>query len=187
MNPKDELRNIIHHKRAALTLGWIKENSDRIVEHIKSFPLFEESQVLAAYYAKAFEVQIAPLLESFLRKGGKVCVPRHRDDARGYDWSWVAPAEGWRDGPYRIAEPAKWRPVDIKEVEIALIPAMAVDRKGNRLGHGGGNVDRLLEGMDIPRIAVVFDFQVMDEVPIESHDVGVQYIASESGIYTVQA
>jgi len=186
MNRKDDLRNVIQRKRAALTLGWIKENSERIVTHLKSLHLFSDAHAMAAYYAKGFEVQISTLIESSLRDGKKVCVPRHRDEERGYDWSWVSPAEAWRDGPYRIQEPAKWKPVDPKEIELALVPAVAVDRSGRRLGHGGGNVDRLLEGLDIPRVAVLFDFQVLDEIPVEPHDVGVNFIVTESGIYNVQ-
>ena len=185
MKSKDEIRYAIQRKRAGLTLGWIRDNSRKAVENLNKIELTRTAGAIAGYYAKGFEVQITPFMEKCLSEGRRVCVPRHRDEMPGYEWSWIVPAEAWRDGPWKIAEPARLRPVNRSEIEIAIIPAVAVDRQGRRLGHGGGNFDRLLSKLTCPKVAVVFEFQVMDEIPTEPHDVSIDFIVTENETYPV--
>ncbi len=186
MKTKDELRHRIRVRRAQLTLAEIDERGRAAVENLHTLPELQNAQSLACYLSKTFEVQTQRFIESCLSAGKRVCVPRHIDGQRGYAWSWVVPGGAWRDGPWRIAEPAHYQAVDAEELDIAIVPAVAVDTAGNRLGHGGGNVDRLIRDVQAPRVALVFDFQVLDSVPVNDHDVPVQLIVSEKDVYRVE-
>ncbi len=187
MKTKDDIRHDIRVQRAKLTLEAIATKSRAAIERLEGVDLVHHSKAIACYLSKPFEVQTQRFIEQCVSRGKRVCVPRRRDDAQGYAWSWVTPRGAWRDGPWHIAEPALYQPVDPAQIEVAIVPAVAVDRQGNRLGHGGGNFDRLLQNVDGPHLALVFDFQVLDAVPVESHDVPVQWIVTDTDTYSVQA
>jgi 5-formyltetrahydrofolate cyclo-ligase len=76
----------------------------------------------------------------------------------------------------------------VKQLDAVLVPAAAVDRDGNRLGWGKGYYDRFLDGIDPNTvvIAVVFDSDVIDSVPVETHDKKVNLIVTEADIYRVR-
>ncbi len=180
MKNKNEIRRAIRVQRAGLTLEWIDTQSKAALKRLRELDALKNASQLACYLAKPFEIQTQAFIESLLTEGKRVCVPRHIDNQTGYAWSWVRPAGAWRDGPWRIPEPAHYDAADHQDIELAIVPAVAVDPSGQRLGHGGGNFDRLLAGLSCARIALVFDFQVLDEVPVESHDVPVNFIVTET-------
>ncbi len=187
MKSKDELRHDIRLKRAELTLRWIDESSRAAVAFLRELDLFQNAETIACFLSKPFEVQTQPFIERCLTEGKRVCVPRNVESHLGYEWSWIRPGDAWRDGPWRIAEPAHYLPVDDKEIDLAIVSAVAVDRQGNRLGHGGGNYDRLLQRVTGTRLALIFDFQRVDEVPAEPHDVPVNRVVTETGAYSVRS
>ncbi len=184
--PKEAMRQAIQVKRSRLTPDWTEENSRKVVDHLRRLEPIAAAETIAAYYEKGAEVRIRPFLEERMGMGGRVCVPRHRDDAPGYEWCWVSPGDAWRDGPWKVAEPAGRQPADPADIQVALVPAVAVDREGRRLGHGGGHFDRLMAELTCPRIAVVFEFQLLDEIPADTHDVPVDFIVTEKGTYPAE-
>lgn len=186
MKTKDDIRHDIRVRRAALTLEQIANRSKAAIEHLQAQDLLQSATSMACYLSKPFEVQTQRFIEACTKAGKRVCVPRHIDDELGYAWSWVAPGGAWRDGPWRIAEPAHYEPVDPSELDLAIVPAVAVDQSGNRVGHGGGNFDRLLRHVNAPHIALVFDFQFMESVPAESHDVPMNLIVTDAQVHTVR-
>ena len=187
MKTKDEWRRMIRIQRAGLTLEQINEWSKAAIRHLREWATFQQAQRIACYMAKPFEVQTQSFIEQCLTKGKQVCVPRHIDGKSGYEWSWVEPAGAWRDGPFRIAEPAHYNPVKIKEIELAIVPVVAVDTAGHRLGAGGGNFDRLLARMECPRAGLAFAFQVVEAIPMEAHDVPVNAIITQTGLHACEA
>lgn len=77
--------------------------------------------------------------------------------------------------------------IDQDEVEIVLVPGMAFDRQGNRLGRGAGYYDRFLARVAAETVALTTERQILDSVPSESHDVRVDWIATEAGVQAVTA
>jgi 5-formyltetrahydrofolate cyclo-ligase len=187
MKTKDDIRHDIRIRRAQLTLEEIGTRSRAAIGHLQQTELLQNAEKVACYLSKPFEVQTQRFIETCLTSGKKVCVPRHIDDRLGYAWSWVKPGGAWRDGPWRIAEPAHYVPVDVATLSLAIVPAVAVDAHGHRLGHGGGNFDRLLREVKAPHVALVFDFQLIDAVPVEVHDVPVNLVVSDTGVQPVTA
>ncbi len=185
MKTKAEIRAKMRVRRSALTLDEIATRSKAAIEQLETLDILKSSTKMACYLSKPFEVQTQRFIESCVKAGKKVCVPRHIDDELSYAWSWTDPSGAWRDGPWHIAEPAQFNPVDPAELELAIVPAVAVDGQGNRLGHGGGNFDRLLRPVRAPHVGLVFDFQVVDEVPSESHDVPVEWIVTETEVRNI--
>ncbi|MBD5176512.1 MAG: 5-formyltetrahydrofolate cyclo-ligase [Bacteroidales bacterium] len=83
-------------------------------------------------------------------------------------------------GSFHIEEPTGNDTVDADEIELIVVPAVAYDRRGNRLGRGKGFYDRLLSSARATKIGVGYEFQLVDEIPAESHDVPMDYVITQS-------
>ena len=83
-------------------------------------------------------------------------------------------------GSFHIEEPTGDNTVDPSEIELVVVPAVAYDRNGNRLGRGKGFYDRLLKNTRATKIGVGYEFQLVDEIPVEPHDVGVDIIITQN-------
>ena len=79
-------------------------------------------------------------------------------------------------GAFHIEEPTGTDTVDVNNIELIIVPAVAYDRIGNRLGRGKGFYDRLLASTKATKIGVAYEFQLVDEIPAESHDVPMDMI-----------
>ena len=86
-------------------------------------------------------------------------------------------------GAFRIEEPTGNDLVDPESMELIIVPAVAYDRQGNRIGRGKGYYDRLLSRTKALRIGVAYDFQLVDEIEAEPHDIPVDIVITETGTY----
>lgn len=89
-------------------------------------------------------------------------------------------------GAFHIEEPTGNDTVDPSELELIVVPAVAFDRKGNRLGRGKGFYDRLLQTTKAAKIGVGYDFQLVDELPTESHDVPMDMVITQKTTITLK-
>jgi len=85
-------------------------------------------------------------------------------------------------GSFGILEPLAHTPPAMAKADIILVPGLAFDRSGQRLGRGGGYYDRLLEGFEGLRVGVCFEELVRERIPVESHDEGVDFLATPGGV-----
>lgn len=89
-------------------------------------------------------------------------------------------------GSFHIEEPTGNDTVDPSEIELIVVPAVAYDRKGNRLGRGRGFYDRLLKTTKATKVGVGYEFQLVDEVPTEPHDVGVDIVITQNATIIIK-
>lgn len=82
-------------------------------------------------------------------------------------------------GAYDIEEPSGSNLADVEDIDLMIIPAVAFDRRGNRLGRGKGFYDRLLSTTKATKVGVGYEFQLMDELPSESHDVPMDMVITQ--------
>jgi 5-formyltetrahydrofolate cyclo-ligase len=101
------------------------------------------------------------------------------------DWASYEGPESLRPGPRGLTEPAESpRGVTaVSRADLVIVPALAVDRRGVRLGRGGGSYDRVLArvGPQVPAIALLYDAELLDEVPAAPHDQRVRFVARPEG------
>lgn len=81
-------------------------------------------------------------------------------------------------GAFHIEEPTGADTVSADEIELVVVPAVAYDRRGNRLGRGKGFYDRLLSETKATKVGIAYGFQIIDEVPVEPHDVAMDIVIS---------
>jgi len=134
----------------------------------------------AVYYSIGSEPGTHGLVYALWKRGTYVLLPVLRPDL-DLDWASYEGPDSLRAGPRGLTEPAEpGRGVAaVSRADLVIVPALAVDRRGMRLGRGGGSYDRALArvGPQVPTIALVYDAELLDEVPAAPHDQRVRLVA----------
>ncbi len=184
---KKELRHEVLYKRDQLTADDITAKSKAITAKFLELEEFQKAGVIMFFIAYRNEVDTRPLIEKSLSLGKTVVVPRTLKDtkelipSRLIDWE-----KDLAPGAYGIKEPLpeRTRPVEPKEIDLLLIPGVAFDLSGNRLGYGGGYYDRFVGNLrpGTPSFAVAFELQVVDEVPVKEWDHRIDALITEKRV-----
>jgi 5-formyltetrahydrofolate cyclo-ligase len=182
-NPKIVAREQALRRIAKLAPAWIETASDRIAARVLDLPAIRAAKRVGCYVALRNEVQTASLLASLNAAGKETAVPAWNTTRSCYQFSAWQPGEALLSGPHGALEPAWPRWVDVGSLDVILVPVVAFDRFLRRLGHGGGNFDRLLSGHTGARIGLAFEAQRIAAVPVEEHDVELLAVATEARVY----
>ena len=163
----------------------IRARSAAIWERLSLLGEFSAAARLLIYVSTANEVDTHGLIRQLLAMGRQVFVPRFEPATQSYATCQVRDFDAdLATGKFGILEPRPEavRPAAIDPIGAVLVPGLAFDETGNRLGRGLGHFDRLLRQTDGVKIALAFDFQVLDEVPAEPHDARVDFIVTETRV-----
>lgn len=171
---KASLRARMRQWRRTLSAAAAGDAGRALVPRLASVCASRSARRICAYCSTAGEVATGPILEWCHATGRAICVPAWQPGPRRYGLAWFRPGMLLRPGPLGIPEPAdpEWVAPTVP-IDIALVPGLAFDLRGGRLGHGGGHFDRLLAGLPGPcfRIGLAFDAQIVDAVPMNALDV----------------
>jgi len=169
INSKSHLRKQLLQQRRSLTASQWREKSDRIGQKLQNHPKFSQRSCILAYFSLHKEPDLSPL---FNLSGYSWGFPRIQGECLSWH-SWQR-GELLEKNNYGILEPLADAPAILaKDVDLILVPGVACDSRGYRLGYGGGFYDRLLgskEWQKIPTIGIIFDFALVEELPIEPWD-----------------
>ncbi|MFB2923185.1 MULTISPECIES: 5-formyltetrahydrofolate cyclo-ligase [Aerosakkonema] len=172
-------RSLIKQRQSMLTELW-REKSDRISNHLQSSPLFTQAKTILAYFSFRQEPDLSILFADNRKWGFPRCV--------GNELSWHSwkPGQPLQKGAFGIFEPHPDLPtLNANEVDLILVPSVACDVRGYRLGYGGGYYDRLLsspEWSSKPTIGIVFEFAYVPQLPIEGWDIQLNGVCTEVGL-----
>lgn len=182
---KEILRKRMRARRARWPAAKVRAWSGKARRRLAAWPAFRAARVLAAYRATPGEVELDPLLRAAARRGVRVCVPVFDASKGAYAWAWWTPGAAETAGRYGITEPARRRAADPRRIEMVLVPGLAFDAKGRRLGRGGGHYDRLLACVGGLRVGVAFEAQIVRCVPRDRHDVNMDAVATDERMYVM--
>ena len=142
-----------------------------VVEHLKTNCQFSHARTLFIYSSLSDEVDTTTLLDSLATQGKTVVLPKVID-AENMELRLYTGRTDLTIGNYGIMEPTGRLFTDLHDIEVAVIPGMAFDRNGHRLGRGKGYYDRMLAQMpQIYKIGICFDFQLLENIPHDTHDI----------------
>ncbi|MDO5492913.1 MAG: 5-formyltetrahydrofolate cyclo-ligase [Nesterenkonia sp.] len=198
---KSEVRARVRSARAHLTPETVARRADALAEHLLA--RVSESSLVIGYLAMPGEPDLRPAMAAHLARGGEVLVPRILGGAaRELEWAeWSPDGETARSAHAPVDEPVG-APTDLAARldrggarTVLLVPALAVDADGARLGQGGGYYDRFVAGLEHlasapPELwAAVHSEEVLPigAFPVESHDLRVDRILTEDGIESTGA
>lgn len=174
---KEELRQAMRLRRGGLDAAFVEAAGVRVCQRLSWLTVYRVATVVLGYLATGREVPTWPALEHALRSGKRTFVPSAAT-------CWFAEYHSGaplRLAAWRIAEPLGTPPfVAAGEVGIVLVPVVAWDSVGRRLGRGAGWYDRVLPRLAMPRIGVGYDFQEQACVPTDTWDVRLDYVVTES-------
>jgi 5-formyltetrahydrofolate cyclo-ligase len=180
---KAALRRRLLADRARLSPDQRAAAARALRDAVLELPQVQMAGTIAAYYSLSSEPDTHGLVYALWKRGGYVLLPLLRPDA-DLDWASYEGPDSLRPGPRGLAEPAEPpRGTDaVARADLVLVPALAVDRGGVRLGRGGGSYDRALARIapGIPTIALLYDGELLDEVPADDHDQRVRLVARPS-------
>ncbi|HEX4833322.1 MAG TPA: 5-formyltetrahydrofolate cyclo-ligase [Trebonia sp.] len=166
--------------RAGMPAATRDEASRLLRDHVLSLPQVAAAGTVAAYYSTGTEPATRSLVYALWKRGSYVVLPVLLPDG-DLDWASYEGPDSLAAGPRGLLQPAEppRGTGTIARADVVLAPALAVDRAGFRLGRGGGSFDRALArvGEQVPVIALLYDHELVDAVPVEGHDQPVRAIA----------
>lgn len=147
--------------------------SEDLRKHLLGSPYWQQAQRILMFYPLNDEPDIAPLLQQALTAGKTIALPRYNSSLGVYEAALIRSlTEDLVPGRFGVREPSPNCPaLPLNQLDLTLVPGIAFDASGRRLGRGKGFYDRLLPGTTGMTLGLAFDWQESDALPTEPHDV----------------
>lgn len=174
---KAEVRSRIRALRASISAPERAALAESAALEALKLPQVRAARYVLGFVSSAEEIDIAPLLAALGDRGALIALPRI---AGPDELTLHVAGPGLESGPFGIQQPTADQPqVDAEHIDLVIVPGVAFDRSGARIGFGAGYYDRLLPQLPRAfRIALAYDFQVVESLPVEAHDVPVGAIVT---------
>ena len=172
---KPELRQYIRTRKRAMTVAQIEEKSIQLAELFFASEQYRQAKSLYGYLSYNQEVCTGPILERAIADGKRVAVPKCCGNEMKFIWldDLSKVAKGYAGIPEPIAD----GPAADDETALVLVPGLAFDREGHRIGYGGGFYDRFLALEQAhPTLALCFCFQMFDHLETDDFDIPVDCV-----------
>ncbi len=184
---KLELRKKIEKKLNTLSRDDVRKKLKRIENQLFEFPNFVEAATALLYLHRAHEVDSRHILKRCKQIAKEIVLPLFNSSSNGVQIFKVNNMNtDLKTGPGNVLEPDpdRCKPVNIGDIDIAIIPGIAFDEKGARLGDGSGHYDRFIPKLPptARKVAVALEEQITSSIPMESHDKHVDIIITDKRI-----
>lgn len=164
---KRELRRYIRSQKASFSPDELEQMSRGIVSQLLADARYQEAKTVLLYHSLADEVDTHQLLAEACRTKTVLLPTVVGDELELHTFT---PSSATHTGSFDIIESDGPLFTDYASIDLAVIPGMAFDAEGNRLGRGKGYYDRLLPKLHCPLIGLCFPFQYLESIPVEEHD-----------------
>ena len=181
---KKELRRKIKEKLSFTTEKYRKEADRKITESILKLEEYQSAGCVFCYVSTGKEMDTFSVLQAILQSGKRLGVPKCMEKGIMNVYE-IHSLQELHPGAYGILEPKEdpERLIQPGAIDFALIPCISCDRSGRRLGHGGGYYDRYLEKTHCVKAALCREELLVDEIPVEEHDLRMDFVISEKSCY----
>lgn len=182
---KNDIRKRYAEMRANMSPGEVEVKSKQIMTNLIDLPEYKGSNSLHTFIGSLpGEVRTKPLIELAFSENKNVMIPIYRGIDTPPSHSLIDNLDSLEMTQFGIEQPKEDSviPSETRSADLILVPCIAVDRSGNRIGMGGGFYDRILFQLTVTKIALVFDFQFIDSLPTEEHDISINFIVTEKGV-----
>ena len=172
---KKELRRTIRERKRAMTEEEIVSRSEALGVLFAQSEAYKAAKTIYGYLPYNQEVRTVPMLEQALKDGKKVAVPKVYGDEMKF--LYLDDLTKVSKGYAGIPEPIDDEPVADDETALVLMPGLAFDPQGHRIGYGGGFYDKFLAAEpNHPTLALCYEFQMLPELHTEEHDIPVDTV-----------
>lgn len=172
---KKALRKQIREMKKAMTVRQIEEKSQKLKELFCTSDAYRNAKTVYGYMPYNQEVRTVPILEQALLDGKRVAVPKVYGDVMRFIY--LTDLKAVANSDMGIPEPISDEPVADDPTALILMPGVAFDPQGHRIGYGGGYYDKFLSAEpDHPTVALCYDFQMFPELQTDAHDIPVNVV-----------
>ena len=184
---KERLRKRVLAVRMGLDRGRAKVSGQAILDRVLGLEAYLRAKLVHTYVSsKENEVDTRALIGTCLAQGKRVAVPVVMPGTKTLAHALIDGLDQLVVGPWGLAQPdpaaAVWLPAEAR-IDLVVVPGLAFDRRGQRIGWGGGYYDRFLAQVQTVKIGLCYDELVLDCIPGEPHDVPVNMVVAETAIY----
>lgn len=182
---KSALRQQMRDKLAAMDATTMSAGSDAVCKALAAMNLFAKAGVVMAYLSMPEELDVDEIVRRGPDAGKTMLVPRvEADVGRMIAIQCASLQAGLSVSSYGIREPVAGEEFPVERIDLIVVPGLAFDRAGNRLGRGGGYYDRFLAqpGLTAVRCAVAFDEQLVECVPAGPHDQPIDVLVTDKQV-----
>ena len=190
LEAKADLRVRTLARRRAMGPGARAVLSERIARRLFELDVYRGARVVHLYVgAIEGEVETRAIALETLRQGKRVACPRVERRPPRLDHYQVRSLADLRQGPRGLWEPdsERARPIAVGEIDVVLVPGIAFDRRGHRIGFGAGYYDRFLTRIEVPKVGLAYSLQIVEQVPFSPRDVPVDWIVTEAETISCRA
>lgn len=181
---KHTIRKRVLNQRDELSLNEIASFSEQIGARFLATTAFSAAMTLVLYSAIRSEVATVGIFAAALQAGKRVLYPRTVGET--LEFVAVTDLDSLVAGRFGICEPLCGPVVPLAQIDLIVLPGVAFDQSGIRLGYGLGCYDRTLTEQSMPTlVGLAYDFQVISSLPRERHDVPVDFIVTERRVLTI--
>jgi 5-formyltetrahydrofolate cyclo-ligase len=182
---KNEIRSSILKKRNNMRAPEILEKSRRIKDQLFHTQEFKDAKTILFYISYDNEVNTLEMIRDSLTMKKQIAVPKTDVNDRTIICSALTQWDDLTSGAYTILEPRQEciKEISLESIDLIILPGIAFDNQGNRIGHGLGYFDRLLQKkIHAHLFGLAFELQIIESIPKEKHDKKVEKIITENRI-----
>jgi 5-formyltetrahydrofolate cyclo-ligase len=185
---KTEIREYYLEKRRSLSPELRAQMGEKICRNMISSATFRYADIILMFYPKDDEIDIRPIAEAALAAGKKIAFPRCNPEDHSMVFYFVNSFDDLEPGSYNIMEPSETLPAFDKAMAetanvVCIVPAVVFDKKGYRIGYGGGYYDRYLSGFRGTKVGMAYRYFIVNSVPHGRFDLTVDVMMNERGLY----
>lgn len=178
---KSEIRKRIREKQSIISVRDQQTACTAISERLFALPEFKDARTVCVYASMPDEIDTGPIISTLFRLQKTVAVPKVTGDTLSLRS--IESADDLVSGAFGIPEPVSQRTIKPDDVDVYIVPGIAFDRSGGRIGRGKGYYDRLLAGLAVYKIGLALDSQIIAKVPTSSYDVSMTAVITQTTIY----
>jgi 5-formyltetrahydrofolate cyclo-ligase len=178
---KSVFRENVKTQRAQVPPEAAQEAATSLWTQLKEESFFQKAERVAAFCSVGTEIDTMPLLEGILKSSKKLYLPKTDKTKTLIEFHPVHDLKTLKSGPFDILEPPAGTALPPEEIDLILVPGLAFDNRGHRLGYGQGYYDRFLKLLrpECFTLGVAYSFQIIDKTPDIEHDIPVNAVLTE--------
>lgn len=182
---KNQIREQNKIKRRAMSETEVAEKSNAVAKAFLQSELYKNAQQIMAYFPLGNETDTREIISAVFSDGKRLVLPV-TDPKTGE----ITPCICEKDtklikGAFSVTEPQTKLPADMSKTDVVLVPGIAFDLSGNRVGFGKGCYDRLLKDTAAVKVGLCYDYQICPEIPADEHDVKMDFLITENGLICI--
>ncbi len=184
-DPINQNKNLLREKlkqiRAQVTPGMAEAASQSAWTLLSGLSEFKKAKGIGAFASTPNEINTFPVLDGTLKGGKKLYLPKVVRGKTHFDYYSIQDLKNFAPGAFGILEPTSHHPADWDELDLVLVPGLAFDRQGNRLGFGKGYYDHILPHLKKTALVIgmAYSFQIVEKVPFTSEDFPMKALLTE--------